>query len=86
MFCIRSTYRACVLIWVTADPIPQYLILPLAQDMVHTQQLYFWQHFRANRLKGNTAASEAMPNNSSGEMEAQSSGRILGSNGETQAS
>ena len=25
------------------------------QDMVHTQQLYFWQHYRANRLKGNPA-------------------------------
>lgn len=44
----------------------------LAQDMVHTQQLFFWQHFRANRLKGNPPAAAAAQHET--ETEAQSGG------------
>ena len=47
--------------------------------MVHTQQLYFWQHFRANRLKGNPADGDITPAiQPAVEMEAQSGGRLPG--------
>ena len=32
-----------------------------AQEMVHSQQFYFWQHYRANRLKGGMDRSAEDP-------------------------
>ena len=47
------------------------------QDMVHTQQLFFWQHFRANRLKGNPAAGRPGARAAVQEAEVQSGAEAL---------